>query len=112
MGDWVFGCDICQMVCPWNRFAPEGDPAFSPARPPHTLTEELALTPQAFNHRFKLSPVKRARRRGYLRNVAVALGNNADIHALPVLQSALNDDEPMIRGHAGWAIEQIKKRGD
>ncbi|HQU36897.1 MAG TPA: tRNA epoxyqueuosine(34) reductase QueG, partial [Anaerolineales bacterium] len=104
IGNWVFGCDICQMVCPWNRFAPEGDSAFSDA-PSTTLrtlpspTGELTLTPQAFNQRFKRTPVSRAKRRGYLRNVAVALGNTADTHALPVLQNALNDDEPMIRTH-------------
>jgi len=115
IGDWTFGCDICQMVCPWNRFAPEGDPAFSappssPLRTPHSLTEELALTPQAFNQRFKGTPVKRAKRRGYLRNAAVALGNSGDLHHLPVLQNVLNDDEPMIREHANWAIEHIKER--
>ena len=114
IGDWVFGCDICQMVCPWNRFAPEGDPAFgdpsTSLRTPPSLTEELTLTPQAFNQRFKQTPVKRAKRRGYRRNVAVALGNIGDMHALPVLQNALNDEEPMIREHANWAIEQIEKR--
>ena len=109
-GDWVFGCDICQQVCPWNRFAGEGDTAFDAKTPPQTLTDELALTPRAFNQRFKRSPVKRAKRRGYLRNVAIALGNTGNMHALPVLQNALNDDEPMIREHAAWAIEQIKKR--
>jgi epoxyqueuosine reductase len=110
IGDWVFGCDICQQVCPWNRFAVEADPAFDAKTPPQTLTEELDLTPQAFNQRFKRSPIKRAKRRGYLRNVAVALGNTGDIHALPVLQNALIDEEPMVREHAAWAIEQIKTR--
>ncbi|HMS00588.1 MAG TPA: tRNA epoxyqueuosine(34) reductase QueG [Anaerolineales bacterium] len=110
IGNWVFGCDICQMVCPWNRFAPEGDPAFLDKEPLPPPTGELTLTPQAFNQRFKRTPVSRAKRRGYLRNVAVALGNTGDTHALPVLQNALNDDEPMIRNHAQWAIEQINKR--
>ena len=107
IGDWVFGCDICQMVCPWNRFATQGDPAFNATRPPHTLTEELSLTPQTFNQRFKGTPVKRTKRRGYLRNVAVALGNTSDMHHLTVLQNVLNDEEPMIREHAKWAIEKI-----
>jgi len=115
IGDWVFGCDICQQACPWNRFAPEGDAAFNTnpstsLRTLPSLTEELDLTSQAFNQRFKRTPIQRAKRRGYLRNVAVALGNTADMHALPVLQNALNDEERMVREHAQWAIEQISKR--
>ena len=109
IGNWTFGCDICQQVCPWNRFAPEGDPAFDDIRTPQTLTDELALTPQAFNQRFKGSPVKRAKRRGYLRNIAVALGNTGDMHHLPVLQNALNDEEPMVRENAQWAIDKINR---
>jgi epoxyqueuosine reductase len=109
MGNWVFGCDICQQVCPWNRFAGEGDPAFGDKNPLHALTEELALSAQEFNGRFQRSPVKRAKRRGYLRNAAVALGNTGDRHVLPVLQNALNDEEPLVREHAKWAIEKITK---
>ena len=110
MGDWIFGCDICQMVCPWNRFADAGDPAFENKTPPHSLTDELLISTQEFNQRFKQSPVKRAKRRGYLRNVAVALGNTGNMIALPVLQNILNDQEPMVRKHAQWAIEEISKR--
>ena len=109
VGNWTFGCDICQMACPWNRFAPEGDPAFKSPRPLHPMTEELALTPENFNQRFKGTPIKRAKRRGYLRNVTVALGNSGDIHHLPVLQNALNHDEPLVREHAAWAIEKINQ---
>lgn len=111
LGDWVFGCDICQQVCPWNRFAPQGDSAFDSKTPPPS-PEDLTLTPQAFNQRFKGTPLKRAKRRGYLRNLAVVLGNSADLHALPVLQKAMSDDEPMVREHAHWAIEQINKRAN
>ncbi len=107
IGDWVFGCDVCQVVCPWNRFAGEGDPAFVSLTSLPSLTVELTLTPQEFNQRFKRTPVKRAKRRGYLRNVAVALGNAGDMRALPVLQNASNDEEPMIREHAKWAMEKI-----
>jgi epoxyqueuosine reductase len=107
MGNWIFGCDICQNVCPWNRFAGEGDPAFEDQRPVHSLTEELSLAPQEFNQRFKGSPVKRAKRRGYLRNVAVALGNSGNRIALPVLQQAMNDEEPLIREHAEWAADKV-----
>ena len=109
-GDWVFGCDICQMVCPWNRFAGEGDPAFGDEEPAQSLTDELVISTQEFNQRFRQSPVKRAKRRGYLRNVAVALGNTGDMHALPVLKRALDDPEPLVREHAQWAIDQISKR--
>jgi len=110
MGNWVFGCDVCQMVCPWNRFADQADPAFAAKSPLHSLTEEMALSTQEFNQRFKRSPVKRAKRRGYLRNVAVALGNTGDILALPVLQNALNNEERMVREHAQWAMEKIEQR--
>jgi epoxyqueuosine reductase len=110
ISSWVFGCDICQRVCPWNRFAGEGDPAFEADRPARDLTEELALTPQEFNQLFKGSPVKRAKRRGYLRNVAVALGNTGDLVHLPVLQNTLNDPDPMVREHVQWAIEKIQQR--
>jgi len=110
IGNWMFGCDICQAVCPWNRFAGEGDPAFGDDNPVQSLTEELSMTTHEFNGRFKGSPVKRAKRRGYLRNVAVALGNTGDMHDLPVLQNALNHEEPLVRNHAQWAIEKITVR--
>jgi epoxyqueuosine reductase len=110
IGDWVFGCDICQMVCPWNRFAAEGDPAFEEKDALHPLTDELTISTHEFNQRFKRSAVKRAKRCGYLRNVAIALGNSGDMVALPVLQNALNDEEPMMREHAQWAIEKITSR--
>lgn len=112
VGSWVFGCDICQMVCPWNRFAEEGDPAFGDDSPAQPLIKELSISTHEFNQRFKGTPVKRAKRRGYLRNVAVALGNTGDMHALPVLQNALNDEEPLVREHVQWAIEKIKQRAE
>lgn len=113
MGDWVFGCDVCQMVCPWNRRAPaSGDPAFAPREDvPHpVLAAELRLTPQAFNRKFKGSPVKRTKRRGYLRNVAIALGNAQQTRAVPDLSAALRDAEPLVRAHAAWALGQIGDR--
>jgi epoxyqueuosine reductase len=110
MGNWIFGCDICQRVCPWNRFAGQGDSRFGDQNPIHSLTEDLTLSTQEFNQRFKQSPIQRAKRRGYLRNVAVALGNTASMLALPVLQHALDDEEPLVREHAKWAIEKIQQR--
>jgi len=112
IGEWVFGCDICQQVCPWNkRFAvSQGDPAFGPRLNLHhsDLTEELALTAEEFNRKFKGSPVKRSKRRGYLRNITVALGNSKDPSAIPALRDALlNDPEPLVRAHAAWALGNI-----
>ncbi len=109
IGDWVFGCDICQQVCPWNqRFAvAQGDPAFAPRPgiPQPDLIAELQLSPEQFNRKFKGSPVKRAKRRGYLRNVAVALGNLGDEAAIPALAAVLDQEpEPLVRGHAAWAL--------
>lgn len=111
LGEWVFGCDICQMVCPWNlRFSDMSRGAvFAPREgiPRPVLRSELRLTPQEFNRKFKRSPVQRAKRRGYLRNVAVALGNAKDRAAVPDLTISLREEpEPLVRAHAAWALGQ------
>jgi epoxyqueuosine reductase len=112
VGNRVFGCDICQEVCPWNqRFArPTDEPAFQPreeAVAPYLL-DLMALDDEGFRRRFRRSPVKRAKRRGLLRNVAVALGNWGDPAAVPALVPALQDCEPLVRGHAAWALGRIR----
>ncbi|MBN2046138.1 MAG: tRNA epoxyqueuosine(34) reductase QueG [Anaerolineales bacterium] len=110
IGEWQFGCDVCQQVCPWNRFSfSKVDPAFAPREgvPPENLAAEFSLTPQAFNRKFKGSPVKRARRRGYLRNTAVVLGNGRGEDGIEGLSIALIDTEPLVRSHAAWALGQI-----
>ena len=111
LGNWVFGCDVCQMVCPWNRFAASaGDGALAPRQnlPRPDLVRELELTAGEFNRKFKNSPVKRAKHRGYLRNITVALGNSKDPGALPALKKALDNPEQMVRSHAAWAVGQIE----
>jgi len=112
MDNWVFGCDICQEVCPWNiRFAPaRGHQEFESREGIHgiDLEKELELSPIQFNEKFKGSPVKRPKRRGYLRNVAVALGNAGKKSSLPALKRALlKEEEKLIRGHAAWALGEI-----
>jgi epoxyqueuosine reductase len=112
LGAWIFGCDICQQVCPWNqRFArPQGDGAFQPRRgvPLPALHQELNLSAQEFNRKFKGSPIRRTKRRGYLRNVAIALGNAGNRASVPVLAHSLSaETEPLVRRHAAWALGRI-----
>jgi epoxyqueuosine reductase len=117
MGNRIFGCDICQEVCPWNgRFAePSREQAYAagPDTDGPRLVELLTLTQEEFSSRFSGSPIKRAKRSGFLRNVAVALGNwmgSADAtpeEALEALCAALEDEEPLVRGHAAWALGQV-----
>ena len=107
MGEWLFGCDVCQQVCPWNRFAPEkGDANFAAriGRPPENLSDELLLSAEAFNRKFKGSPVKRTKRRGYLRNTAVVLGNRQMQADVTSLAAGMGDPEALVRQHAAWAL--------
>jgi len=110
MGEWIFGCDVCQDVCPWNRFAePTADAAFrlDDRRWDGELADLLSLDRAAFRARFEGSPVARAGRDAFLRNVCVALGNRGDTAALPALGRALEDDSPLVRRHAAWAVGRI-----
>lgn len=110
MGNLIFGCDICQEVCPWNSKAtPTMEPAFQPrdGNLAPRLLSLIGMTQREFSRRFKGSPIKRAKRRGFLRNVLVAIGNWRAREAIPALKSALDDDEPLIRSHAAWALGQI-----
>jgi epoxyqueuosine reductase len=114
MGDWVFGCDICQDVCPWNRLAPAtGEPAFQPRGGEATLplAKVLALDEAAFRRRFAGSPILRATRRGLARSAAIALGNRPDPTAADALQQALEDVEPIVREAAAWALGRWIEQG-
>jgi epoxyqueuosine reductase len=115
MGNRVFGCDICQECCPWNeRFAEVSEVA---EYSPHAdfdgpklieLAERLlGMSGKGFNREFAGSPVVRARRKGLLRNVCVALGNWGVEAAVPTLFSALSDAAPLVRGHAAWALGRV-----
>jgi len=112
MGRHVFGCDICQDVCPWNRRRRHtGGDAFN-AREGLVAPELLdlasaTLDEDAFRARFRGSPVKRAKRRGMLRNVAVAIGNSGDRAARPMLERLAADDDPIVREHAAWALSRM-----
>lgn len=113
MGNLIFGCDICQEVCPWNSKAkPTQERGFYPRNGNLVpkLISLMNMTQDEFSKRFKASPIKRAKRKGFLRNVAVALGNWKSRSAVPALKKALNDHEPLVRGHAAWALGQINSK--
>ena len=110
IGNHVFGCDICQDICPYNvKAQPSEEPAFQPREGLHApeLVPLLGLSDKEFRVRFKGSPVRRSKRRGFLRNVAVALGNLRSVESVPALAGALSDQEPLVRGHAAWALGRI-----
>jgi epoxyqueuosine reductase len=113
VGDRIFGCDDCLDACPWNRFAQISHETAFAAR--HStigmsLREYLELTDAEFRAVFKNSPIKRIKRRGFLRNVCVALGNAGDVSDIPALERAAADPEPLIAEHAAWAIQRILER--
>jgi epoxyqueuosine reductase len=115
LGNRVFGCDICQEVCPWNeRFARPAEEAAYGARPGLdggrlvALAERLlGVDEEGFGGLFRGSPLRRAKRSGLLRNVCVALGNWGSEEAVPLLVRALTDPSPLVRGHAAWALGKV-----
>ncbi|WP_169239102.1 epoxyqueuosine reductase [Candidatus Roseilinea sp. NK_OTU-006] len=117
MGNWVFGCDLCQDVCPYvRRFSrPSDSPLAKAFRPPDPeriaprLLDLLSMDRTAFHARFKGTAIMRTKRRGLLRNACVAAGNWGSDEALPVLRRLLNDEEPLVREHAVWAIARIQQ---
>jgi len=115
IGDRIFGCDDCLDACPWNRFAQVSRETAFRARRSTTgfaLRDYLNLNETDFRNLFRNSPIKRIKRRGFLRNVCVALGNIGTEDDLAVLERAVLDSEPLIAEHAAWAIERIRERSN
>jgi len=112
MGDHIFGCDICQDICPYNATVSfKAEQAFHPREGMHApeLIPLLSLTEEQFRFRFARSPILRAKREAFLRNVCVALGNLRRPEAVPALIVALaRDPNPLVRGHAAWALGRIR----
>jgi epoxyqueuosine reductase len=107
MGDWGFGCDICQEVCPWNRKAAHThEAAFASAAPP-SPEALLSLDDGAFRERFRRTALWRSRRSGLLRNAAIVLGNCGDAGAMPALRNALGDSDTVVREAAAWALSRM-----
>jgi epoxyqueuosine reductase len=110
VAEWLFGCDLCQEVCPWNRKAPTtSNPVFAPSlgMNPASALEILRMTPVEFEERFGHTPLERPGRTGLRRNAAIVLGNCGDARAVPALVEALHDSEPTVRGAAAWALGRI-----
>jgi epoxyqueuosine reductase len=108
IGNRIYGCDDCQIVCPWNSYAVRADePDFQQKQDTLKLMDLIQISQEIFNIRFKGSPIKRIKRRGLLRNVAVALGNSGNKQAIPVLLKVLDDEEPLIRAHVVWALGEL-----
>jgi epoxyqueuosine reductase len=112
LGDRIYGCDDCLDACPWNRFATASRESRFAARDfvNMTLRDFLALDDATFRTLFHRSPIKRIKRRGFLRNVCVALGNTGTRDDLPALNLAAKDPEPLIAEHAQWALSRIRER--
>ena len=111
LNDWIFGCDVCQEVCPWNHKAPlasEMALASCDDLGALELSELLALSETEFRQRFRGSPLWRPKRRGILRNAAIVLGNQLEQRAIPALIRALADFEPLVRGAAAWALGKFE----
>jgi epoxyqueuosine reductase len=113
IGNRIYGCDDCQDVCPWNRFAERSEEAaFFPREPLASLDliGMLRLSREEYLSATRGSAIRRARYPGFLRNVAIALGNSGDPRALQALVEALDHVEPLVRGHAAWALGRLGER--
>ncbi len=111
LGNWVFGCDLCQVVCPWQRFAIQSqETSFFPHHPDRAappLTTLLGLTPAAFQQAYAGTPLERAGRDQLVRNAALAAANGRQTDTVPLLHSLLADASPVVRGHAAYALARL-----
>jgi len=110
IGDWLFGCDVCQDVCPWNhRVPPSDEHSFAPREDqnPFELAELFYLCDEQFRTRFRKTPLWRSKRRGILRNAAIVLGNQRATNAVAALTYGLRDPEPLVQESCKWALQQI-----
>ena len=108
LGQHIFGCDICQDVCPWNRKAPvTADPSFQPKHVAPSLGAMAALSPEGFKQAFHDTPVERTRHRGFLRNVAVAMGNSRNKEFEAPLRVLASHEDEVVREHAEWGLARL-----
>ena len=109
IGNRIFGCDDCLAVCPWNKFAVAANAAYAPREGAEAplLAELAGLDDAAFRARFAGSGVKRTGRARFLRNVMVAIGNSGDAGLTGVAEAATRDADPLVRGHAVWALSRL-----
>jgi len=109
MGNHTFGCDICQDVCPWNRRSPRtNEPGFEAREFAPPLERMAALSESEFRALFRDTPVSRAKYRGFLRNVAVAMGNSRNPKFRDPLERLAASPDPIIAEHARWALRQLE----
>ncbi len=107
IGNNIFGCDICQDVCPWNRDAPvTSDPAFE-SRQYASLEALAAIDGETFAETFRSSPIQRAKHAGFLRNVAIAMGNSNEERFREPLETLARNSNEMVAEHARWALRQL-----
>jgi len=110
MGEWLFGCDLCQDVCPWNRKSPVStETTWQPSAElnPASALNILQMTAAEFDATFSTTPLARPGWHGLRRNAAIVLGNHGDEESIPALIKVLNDDSPLVRGAAAWALGEL-----
>lgn len=108
VGEHLFGCDLCQDVCPWNRRAPSSiEPGFQPVNATPDLHELAEMTPEEFRARFRRTPLWRTKYSGLLKNLALVMGNSGDPRHRSALENLAASEEPALREHAEWALRQL-----